>query len=1046
MRKIWKKALTKICAAVMVFACVGVGANVAEAKTAFSDVKEGAWYEASVQYVYDNGLMSGSNGLFNPTSDITRAQIVTTLYRLAGEPEVTDWKALADFTDVGSGKYYTNSVCWAYAKGIATGNNGQFSPTGKLTRQQMAAFFFRYAEVMGLDTVTRGNISAMLNADKVSGYATDAVEWAVGVGLISGSNVTVNGTTLKDLNPRGNTTRAQVATILKRFCEDVAVKGEECEHREVIDPAVEPTETQTGWTEGSHCDICGKVLIAQVEIPKLDGTYHSITYRNLSQYGAETPEINRYSEKEGLDELPVPEAPGYKFVGWYTQSQGGEVVDYISAGSTKNYVLFARWELETYNIYYYEAPEHSNAETYTVEDRILLSEPKWSGLKFMGWYDEAGKLYTEIPKGTTGDLELTATWKLMRNIATPGNNTLMLAEYDAEREQFMFIYELGTLEHVVLEELSSSTPNLYNHTGAGDFTLSLEKSLTMEESVADSITRTISKSISSSSEWETSKEWAKENSKEHNVNVSIGMEIGSDFAKATIEAGYGYTTGSSSSWGESATEGGSYGEEIENGEEVSSSLSYLESLSTTTSTSITISADSPEGYYSYVHAGNIRVFGVVVYDPNTGNIHLNTYSRLDNMHDMVLYYPDVNSLNHPTCETLEYKVPREEIFDAISKAYFVEYKANGGKGQMNKTLHTIGGEEKLLENSFKREGYTFMGWEERNVDGTAKSTYTDGQIVRNLSSKGSTVTLHALWEANSYTINYEGNKPAMGSTYVDKLPKAANCSYDADVTLAAAPTLAGYTFGGWYADSTCSEKVGDAGQKITKANFTSEVNGSISLYAKWTANNYTLTYDLDGGTASAASKQITFDKLYGDIPTPTKADHVFLGWQMEDGTMLTGTEYVRAVGDHTITAKWLKTKAVIYLRDDVLQPDEPDIRIDDDDEFYHDKIDPQMNKQELLKNGYTKVVIDYEFQLCEIDQGNQHMRLEAWDDYTKPFYEEKYNSTPSGWTSYNGTVEVDLDSDFLSDTLHFFAGFDAYGNGEDDWWLGDTRFTITVKK
>ena len=93
MRKIWKKALTKICAAVMVFACVGVGANVAEAKTAFSDVKEGAWYEASVQYVYDNGLMSGSNGLFNPTSDITRAQIVTTLYRLAGEPELTDWKA-----------------------------------------------------------------------------------------------------------------------------------------------------------------------------------------------------------------------------------------------------------------------------------------------------------------------------------------------------------------------------------------------------------------------------------------------------------------------------------------------------------------------------------------------------------------------------------------------------------------------------------------------------------------------------------------------------------------------------------------------------------------------------------------------------------------------------------------------------------------------------------------------------------------------------------------------------------------------------------------
>ena len=185
----------------------------------FADVKAGAWYVNAVQFVYDNGLMSGSNGLFNPTADITRAQIVTTLYRLAGEPEVTDTSALTDFSDVPEGKYYTDAVCWAYKEGIATGNNGKFDPTGKLTRQQMAAFFFRYADVMGMDTTARGDISAMVNADKVSGYAKEPVEWAVGAGLISGSEVTVNGNKVKDLNPRGNTTRAQVATILMRFCE-----------------------------------------------------------------------------------------------------------------------------------------------------------------------------------------------------------------------------------------------------------------------------------------------------------------------------------------------------------------------------------------------------------------------------------------------------------------------------------------------------------------------------------------------------------------------------------------------------------------------------------------------------------------------------------------------------------------------------------------------------------------------------------------------------------------------------------------------------------
>ena len=185
----------------------------------FSDIKENAWYVSSVQYVYDNGLMSGNDGLFKPTEDISRAQIVTTLYRLAGSPEIADRSAMTDFLDVFENKYYTDALCWAYEKGIATGNDGKFNPTGKLTRQQMAAFFYRYAGYAGFDITDRGDISGMLNADKVSGYAKDAVEWAVGTGLISGSEKTIAGNKVKDLNPGGNTTRAQVATILMRFCE-----------------------------------------------------------------------------------------------------------------------------------------------------------------------------------------------------------------------------------------------------------------------------------------------------------------------------------------------------------------------------------------------------------------------------------------------------------------------------------------------------------------------------------------------------------------------------------------------------------------------------------------------------------------------------------------------------------------------------------------------------------------------------------------------------------------------------------------------------------
>ena len=192
--------------------------NDVEVCKVFSDVKHKAWYEDGVQFVYDYGFMSGSNGLFKPTDDITRAQLVTTLYRLIGSPKVTSTKALIDFSDVEKGKYYTDAICWAYANGIATGNGGKFNPSSPLTRQQMATFFYRFSDYMELDITAKGDVTEMLNVDQLSDYAKDAMEWAVGTGIITGSEVNVNGVTMKDLKPRGNTTRAQVATIIMRFC------------------------------------------------------------------------------------------------------------------------------------------------------------------------------------------------------------------------------------------------------------------------------------------------------------------------------------------------------------------------------------------------------------------------------------------------------------------------------------------------------------------------------------------------------------------------------------------------------------------------------------------------------------------------------------------------------------------------------------------------------------------------------------------------------------------------------------------------------------
>ena len=190
----------------------------------FTDVNHGVWYELYVQYVYDKELMSGNDGLFKPTENVTRAQLVTTIYRLAGSPEVTDEAACEAFEDVKADKFYTAAVCWAYNEGIATGNpdTGLFGTNDTLTRQQMAAFFFRFAQYMDVDTSASADISNLQRADEVSGYAKEAVEWAVGSGLISGSLVGTdeNGAEIRDLNPKGATTRAQLATILQRFCEE----------------------------------------------------------------------------------------------------------------------------------------------------------------------------------------------------------------------------------------------------------------------------------------------------------------------------------------------------------------------------------------------------------------------------------------------------------------------------------------------------------------------------------------------------------------------------------------------------------------------------------------------------------------------------------------------------------------------------------------------------------------------------------------------------------------------------------------------------------
>ncbi len=187
----------------------------------FSDVKA-HWGHLGIDYCVENRLMNGvSDTEFDPDGTLTRAMVATILWRLAGEPAATQDCA---FTDLGSpsdpaASWYLDAVAWAAEAGIVTGRDAvTFDPKGAITRQELATMLYRYATFAKLDTSAKGDLSAFKDADQVAAYAVNAMIWANGAGLITGN--VVNDVTC--LDPLGNATRAQVATILMRFCENVA--------------------------------------------------------------------------------------------------------------------------------------------------------------------------------------------------------------------------------------------------------------------------------------------------------------------------------------------------------------------------------------------------------------------------------------------------------------------------------------------------------------------------------------------------------------------------------------------------------------------------------------------------------------------------------------------------------------------------------------------------------------------------------------------------------------------------------------------------------
>jgi len=183
-----------------------VSGNTPAWENRFADVKDSDWFYSAVKFAVENGLFHGTGANeFTPEGNMTRGMLATVLYRLAKEPEAA---AGQSFGDVAGGQYYAAAVRWAAGKNIVNGyNNGNFGPNDFVTREALAVMLWRYAG----RPAGAGSLNRFTDRDTVSAWAVDALQWAVEQGLVGGKS---NGV----LDPGGNATRAEVATILMRYC------------------------------------------------------------------------------------------------------------------------------------------------------------------------------------------------------------------------------------------------------------------------------------------------------------------------------------------------------------------------------------------------------------------------------------------------------------------------------------------------------------------------------------------------------------------------------------------------------------------------------------------------------------------------------------------------------------------------------------------------------------------------------------------------------------------------------------------------------------